>query len=190
MKKWNILDKFIATIRYSKVKKFIKKDSIIVDIGCGREGKFLLAHKNIIKKGYGFDFRIKNHTIDNVEFINNRNIKSFPIDKQSVDAVFLLAVLEHLEKPEEILLEALKMLKINGNIVLTVPTPKAKPILEFMAFKLHIINEDEIKEHKDYFDKNKIEKLITKLNKKNTVELTYYKRFEFGVNSLIVITKK
>jgi hypothetical protein len=36
MKKWNILDKFIASFRYSIVKKYIVKDSVVADIGCGR----------------------------------------------------------------------------------------------------------------------------------------------------------
>ena len=98
--------------------------------------------------------------------------------------------MEHLDEPEKVLFDALKILKKGGNLVLTIPTPMAKPILEFMAFKLHIINEDEIREHKKYYNKKMIQDLVLRLNKKVKVELMCYKYFELGVNSFIVITKK
>lgn len=190
MKKWNFIDKFIASFRYSIVKKYIVKDSVVADIGCGRECEFLLSHKDIIKKGYGFDFRIKDKVIDNIEFINNKNIAKLPLKKNSVDTVFMLAVLEHLDDPHTVLLDVFRVLKKGGNLVMTVPTPFAKPILEFLAFKLHIINEDEIREHKDYYDRKKIQKLVSELNKTIKVHLNVYKYFEFGVNGFIVITKE
>ena len=147
-KDWNALDKLIAWFRYVKVNKYLIKDSIIVDIGCGRKGEFLLQSKDIIKKGYGFDYRIKDQEIDNISLINNKKLKKLPIKDKSVDTVFLNAVLEHLEKPEDVLIDALRVLKKKGKIVMTTPTPMSKPILEFMAFKLHIINEETKKDNK------------------------------------------
>lgn len=94
-----------------------------------------------------------------------------------------------MDEPEELLLDALRLLKVNGNLVMTTPTPISKPILEFMAYKLHIINEVEIREHKHYYSKENILNLINTLNKTYNVKLHEYKTFELKLNSLIVIKK-
>lgn len=137
---WNILDKIIAKFRYIEVDKYVLENTTIVDIGCGQEGSFLFRHKDKIKKGYGFDFKIENHEVDNITFINNNSLNKFPLESNSIDTIFMNALLEHLDSPEELLLNALDILKKNGKIIMTTPTPPAKPILEFMAYKLHIIN--------------------------------------------------
>lgn len=186
---WNILDKFIATIRYFQVDKYIKENGYIVDIGCGQEGTFLLRHKDRIAQGYGLDYKIQNHKVGNIVFINNHNTKELPILKSSIDVVFLNAVLEHLLNPKDVLLEALALLKKGGKIVLTTPTPFAKPVLELMAYKLHIINEAEIREHVHYYSYKDIKALVANLNKSYQLKLIKYKTFEIGLNSLIVIEK-
>ena len=186
---WNILDYIIAKFRYVQVDKYIIEGSDVVDIGCGQKGAFLIRHKDKIAHGYGFDFEIHDHKKDNIQFINNRNMDKFPLEEKSIDTIFMNALLEHLENPEELLLNALEILKNNGKIVMTTPTPISKPLLEFMAYRLHIINEVEIREHKHYYSKQDVEKLIEKLNNKYNVELFEYKTFELKLNSLIVIKK-
>ena len=58
-----------------------------------------------------------------------------------------------------------------------------------MAYKLHIINEAEIREHVHYYTREDIEILIKELYDICPVKLEKYEKFEFGVNSLIVIQK-
>lgn len=187
--KWNVLDRIIAKFRYSQVDKYILKNGTIVDIGCGQEGSFLLRHKDNINVGYGFDFKIQNHMLDNISFINNSKLKELPLNENSIDIIFLNAVLEHLENPKQVLLDSLKVLKEKGKIVMTTPTSLSKPLLEFLAFKLHIINEMEIKEHVHYYSLDDINNLIKFLNGYYDVKLLKYKKFELGLNSLIVLKK-
>jgi hypothetical protein len=59
-----------------------------------------------------------------------------------------------------------------------------------MAYKLHIINEMEIKEHKHYYSYQDIKKLVDTLNKHYSVKLCKYKKFELGINSIIIIKKE
>ena len=186
---WNALDRIIAQFRYHQVDKYISNGSDVVDIGCGQEGAFLMRHKDTIANGWGFDFEIEDHKQDNITFINNSKLDKIPLKDNSIDIVCMNAILEHLDNPEEILSDALRLLKNNGKLVMTTPTPISKPLLEFMAYKLHIINEVEIMEHKHYYSKRDIEELIKRLNLKYSVRLYEYKTFEMRFNSLIVIEK-
>lgn len=179
---WNRLDKIIANIRYRKIDRYVPEFGVLCDIGCGRNADFLKRHAKKIKKGYGFDFRIQDSIIDNIEIYNNKGMNHFPIADNICDTVFMIALLEHLDDPLTMLEEIHRILNDNGTLVLTTPTRLAKPILEFMAFKLHIINEEEILEHKHYY--SKIE--ILDLFKQTGFSDVYYKKFCFGVNSFAV----
>ena len=50
----------------------------------------------------------------------------------------MLAVLEHLDHPIEIVKEIERILKPKGKLILTVPSRNSKPVLEFLAYKLKI----------------------------------------------------
>lgn len=185
MSKWNLLDKGIAKIRYGVIEKYIPKGGIVADIGCGQDADFLKKCSPLIQKGYGFDFRIQDEVVNNLQLENNKKQKKINLCDNCCDTVFMIAVLEHLEKPEEMIKEANRVLKQGGKLVLTTPTRLGKPILEVMAFKLHIINEDEILEHKHYYDKKEICELLKTYGFSDCV----YKKFLFGMNSRAVAQK-
>lgn len=182
MSKWNALDKFIAQIRYKVVEKYVPVNGIVCDIGCGQEADFLVKNSIRIKRGYGFDFKIEDQIKGNIVIKNNKNMVGTGLDAELVDVVFMIALLEHLDEPNIILAECNRILKKGGKVVLTTPTRLGKIFLEFMAFKLHIINEDEILEHKHYYTKNEIFDLF----EKNGFTKYNYKKFTFGVNSMAV----
>lgn len=185
MSKWNILDKLIAKIRYLKISKYVIDNKVICDIGCGQNADFLKRFSTKIKKGYGLDFRIKDTAWNNIQLICNKDIQGIPLPDGSCDEVFMLAVLEHLDEPEKMICEMNRILKKDGFAVMTTPTRLAKPVLEFMAFKLHIINEDEILEHKHYYNKDECISLL----EKNGFSNIKYSVFTFGMNSVIVAEK-
>lgn len=196
-KNWNWIDRIIAAFRYSKVNRYVETGAVIADIGCGREGAFLLSHAKRINHGYGFDLRIQTHEESNVSLINNKESGgTLPLKDESVDAVFLNAVLEHLEEPVDVVSEAARILRRGGRIIMTTPTRMAKPLLEFLAYRVHLISEEEIHDHKHYFNKTDIANLVIDTNEKlyqnNTVavSLEKYGLFELGLNSLIVLNKK
>ena len=185
--KYNALDKLIATFRSKEIKKNINlKGKKILDFGCG--SNFLELKKRyhqcsdiFLVDKIGIDFKE-----ENFNFINfNGNVSELDkiLPNEYFDHIFLLAVIEHLDHPENILNMLKYKLKKDGFIFLTAPSKKSKWILEFMAFKLKIINEELIKEHKRYYNFNEYNKLSTLTNMKI---LKFY-FFEFGLNTVCLL---
>jgi len=141
-----ILEPLLRTIRLRRVLPLIKRypDCNILDIGCGWNAKLLMTIKPFISKGTGIDFKappIHDSKINTIE----SNLKSrLPFEEYTFDIVTMLAVMEHLEDDLGILKEAARVLKPDGAILITAPSWYAKPVLEFLSYRLGIINSDEI----------------------------------------------
>ncbi len=182
---WPLFERFLGYLRYMKISKYMKRKEkpVCIDIGCGFHGRFLKSVSKKIKRGYGFDLRANEETYRNIKVINNQRFGGdIPLKDERVDIVFLLAVLEHLDPDTKLIVEASRVTKKGGLIILTTPTPFAKPVLEFLSYKLHIISEESIREHKHYYTKNELVRLL----EDNGYAVKKYQKFQFGFNELIV----
>ena len=79
----------------------------------------------------------------------------------------------------------LKQLKSKGCLILTTPTKSAKPVLEFLSYRLGIVSKREIKEHQHYFDLQEIKTLFG--NYGLIVERKSV--FELGMNNYVLLKK-
>lgn len=144
---WPFFEKILASLRYLKIRKYIDSVShpICVDIGCGFHGGFLRRIENRIGGGDGFDIRANEAKYGKVRIINNSKYHGrVPLKNEKADYVFMLAVLEHLPVDTPLLSEAVRVLKRNGYFIVTTPAPAAKPVLEFLSFRLHLVSEESI----------------------------------------------
>jgi ubiquinone/menaquinone biosynthesis C-methylase UbiE len=183
----SFFDKLLRQWRCRKVIKHIPKDSVICDIGCGEKAFFLKAVSRSIKKGIGLDEKAAAYADSKLEIKKCRLSAAVPLEDESCDVVTMMAVLEHLSKPQEILNECSRILKKGGKLILTVPAPSAKKILEFLAFKLKVIDENEIKDHKNYFKAEDIKKMLSVAGfKKENIRNRF---FEFHFNILTIAKK-
>ena len=71
----------------------------------------------------------------------------------------------------------------DGYIFLTAPGKKSKWILEFMAFRLKIINAELVREHKRYYDLDEYKKLSTLTN----MRILKFYFFELGLNTVCLL---
>lgn len=181
-------DGFIRKLRYRMVIKHIKHGNIL-DVGCGPNFHFLCSVKDKISIGYGIDKKTQDFSSDKLKIFSHsfdsKEYVPFPPEIPSVDQVFMLAVLEHLHYPKETLDKLYAVLKEGGEIHITTPSTFARPILEFLAFRLHIIDEAEIQDHKRYFSK---EALIETFKQAGFSEISH-KYFEFGLNHMVSAKK-
>ncbi len=158
----------------------------LLDIGCGFNHKFLSTIEPYIAHGTGIDFKVAEKQTTKLKTIQVRFDDVLPFDSESFDIVTMLAVLEHLEKPNEICSEIFRVLKKGGKLVLTVPGKRAKPILEFLSYKLGIVNKAEIEDHKKYYDLPELEELVFQVGGMNIVK---HRHFQLGMNNFCVIAK-
>ena len=182
---WPMFEKILAYYRYAKIMRYVKdiKDPVCVDIGCGFHGRFLFHIAKRMQKGIGFDLRANPIQRNNIEIINNSELDGrLPLEDGIIDRTFLLAVIEHLDNADQVVSEGVRILKIGGKVVITTPTPLAKPVLEFLSYKLHFISEDSIREHRHYYNRRELMELLEKCG----CMIEKYKKFQLGFNQIIV----
>jgi len=108
-----------------------------------------------------------------------------PFTEGYFDVVTMLAVLEHLSNPLGIVKEIERVLTRKGRLVLTVPSKLSRPVLEFLSYKLKIVNEDEIRDHKKYYDYTELKNLFAQ----TSLTIERHKYFQLGMNNFCVILK-
>jgi ubiquinone/menaquinone biosynthesis C-methylase UbiE len=178
------LEPILRKMRIAKVLPILKKFSEckLLDVGCGWEAKFLKSVEPYIASGVGIDFKAPKLENAKLKTITATLNAQLPFEDNSFDVVSLMAVLEHLEKPLDILQEIRRVLRNGGVLIGTVPSKAAKPVLEFLSYKLGIVNEAEIRDHKQYFNKKDLIEIFSKAGFKK-VE---HKYFQLGMNNFFV----
>lgn len=180
-----ILEYLLRWLRYFKVKNYIVRNSVVADLGTGYEGILLKRISNKIKYGVGFDIRIKKTGLPENIRLEGADLNGyFNKTKNRFDFITALAVLEHVENPNDFLYKARTMLDKKGKILITTPHKNAKPFLECLSF-LGLISKDEISDHKNYFD----EKTLKKLLKEQNFTKIKVDTFEFGFNIFAIAQK-
>ena len=186
----------------------------LLDVGCGWEARLLKAVEPFIAKGIGIDFKAPNinseklHTFSyffepkddkfiesNLNCIKNSEsatgggdlskIVSLPFENESFEVVCMLAVIEHLNYPLLMLKEIKRVLIKNGILLITAPSHASKPVLEFLSYKLHLIDGAEIKDHKRYYNKADLEHCANEAG----LRMEMHKYFQFGFNNFAKIRK-
>jgi len=164
-----ILEPILRWFRLKKVSSHIPKMSIVLDIGCGRSAAFLKSISRHINQGFGVDFKVEDAAFGNIQTKQLKFEGNLPFDDNSFDVVTMLAVLEHIDDDEKILKEVYRVLVPGGKLIITVPSVWSQPILEFMAYKLNIVSKAEIEDHKRYYNRKKLKRVL--------VEITGFKQF-------------
>jgi 2-polyprenyl-3-methyl-5-hydroxy-6-metoxy-1,4-benzoquinol methylase len=158
-----IIEGFLQQSRFNIALPFLKGD--VLDFG-GNEGE--------LKKHVPGSYTLVNYDHD-------------PMKNKTFDTIVALAVIEHIPVGDVFaVFKSFKTkLRPDGTLLLTTPTPLAKPLLELMAF-MNLLDKHNIREHKHYWTK----KDIYDLAEQNGFTVKSYKKFQWGFNQMAVLEQK
>jgi ubiquinone/menaquinone biosynthesis C-methylase UbiE len=181
-----LLEPLLRWLRRRQVIGQIPPQSEVLDVGCGKSAALLWAIAPQIKKGVGIDFKVPNTHSKNIETKQVTLDIVLPFADASFDVVTMLAVLEHIEYEQEILQEVHRVLRKDGKLILTVPSIWAQPILEFLAYRLKIVDEAEIRDHKRYYDRSRLRKALIEKAEFQDFQHQY---FQLWMNNFCTVVK-
>lgn len=181
-----LLSPLLKKWRFKEIAKWISGDSVL-DVGCGT-GE-ILEYLPLISKYTGIDADekvIEKSKLRKTSF--NKDYFVLQIGKEKLDlnekysTIIMSAFIEHLDNPLEILEELKNILKSNGRIIITTPSPKSKLILE-IGSKFKLFSDEAFHEHRDLFSETSLICLMEKAE----LEIIHYNKFEFNLNQIIVV---
>lgn len=180
-----LLEPLLRRMRLARVRPWLLKGRTndLLDVGCGWEARLLHELEPFISRGVGIDFKAPDLKSSKLSTISARLSDRLPFEAASFDVVTMLAVLEHLERPRDIVSEIGRILRPGGRLILTVPSPAAKPVLEFLAFKVGIVSRTEIEDHKEYFDR---QALMAVFSDSSTWRVLHHEYFQVRFNNFLV----
>jgi 2-polyprenyl-3-methyl-5-hydroxy-6-metoxy-1,4-benzoquinol methylase len=165
-------------LRRRRLDAHVRRGAILVDLGCGYSGSLLQHYARTIERGIGFDVAVGAPRAENVELHAQRVDQPLPLASGSADVVSCLAVIEHVEHPDVLAAEAHRVLRPGGVLVITTPAAEARPVLELLSTRLHLIDAAEILDHKRYYTPATLRAELTAAGF-TSVDV---RRFELGLN--------
>lgn len=144
------IEPLLQWLRMKMVEPFLKPGGVLVDLGCDEEMTLIYQQGGRMKKAYGLDIIAEPKKEKNVEIIRADLTKRLPLPDEMADVVTMLAVLEHIPKPQRIVNEAYRILRPGGLFLVTVPSPASRPILELFA-QIGLVRKEMVDQHETYF---------------------------------------
>jgi len=177
-----LVDTLLQRFRLKAIAPYLKDDDFVLDIGTG-DGGFFIYFKNV--KGVGIDPQPKIILDKKSVTIEKGTFPGLKLKETNFDALIMLAVLEHIPEEELNLVseECRSLLKINGLILITVPSKKVDLILRILK-KIKLVEAETLYQHYG-FDVNTVEALFNTSHFKLLVK----RKFQLGLNNLFVFKK-
>jgi ubiquinone/menaquinone biosynthesis C-methylase UbiE len=179
------IDRFIARVRFRAAYPHIRAGSRVCDIGCGLEAAFLDYAGDRLSYGVGVDDQVENGLQGRWQRVHADIREDLPLPSSHFNHVVMLAVLEHLEKPEPVLREAYRILAPGGSLILTWPSAMVDPILAVLHGLKLVSDEMESDEHQRRIPVEVLRYMLQRIGFRDFL----HERFEFGLNNLMVASR-
>ena len=180
-----LLTPYLHKRRIEIIKPYLKGD--ILDIGCGSGD----ITKFLNKQQHYYGVELNEVLIEELKikypqyrfYCKNVDKEELGIDKK-FDTILMIAVIEHLKNPDNILYQCINLLKKNGSLVMTTPTPLGDKIHKIGA-KLGLTSKEAVKEHYKIYSYEDMNKLLSSYKFK----IQKCQKFELGMNQMFVCKK-
>jgi 2-polyprenyl-3-methyl-5-hydroxy-6-metoxy-1,4-benzoquinol methylase len=161
----------------------------VADFGCGFEARFArsildeVAHLTLVDLSLAEDLK-RHPKVTAIEGSLPEVLER--LDPKSLDVVVCNNVLEHLWEPAVALKHVRRVLSPSGTAYVNVPSWQGKVFLELAAFRLGLTSPVEIDDHKAYYSRQELWRLVVASGfKPSRVECHTHK---LGLNTFAVCT--
>lgn len=178
-------ESFLQKFRFQKLSQYISPNSAVIDLGCGYDARFLHFLLPRLARGVGVDLSVRKSAFPGITTVVADLDATLPFPDNEFDYAISMANLEHLEHPEHLLQQAYRILRPGGTLLLTTPSTYSKNLLEFLAFRLHLVSADEIRDHKIYFNR----KLLLQYLRQAGFKKITHRYFQLFMNNFVAAIK-
>ena len=179
-----LLEPLVRWWRIKKILPDLPNGGVHVDIGCGTTPELVNFVKDQMSQSIGIDITVKAQKQGKVRLLRQKLQKKLNLPTSSVEVVTLLAVLEHLDFPQDIIKECYRILKPGGVALLTVPSPNSALLLNLLS-KIGFLSQKMINQHKHYFTHYQLGQIF-KLAGFRQVQVS---SFQLGLNTYVKAVK-
>ena len=179
------IDRFIARMRFGAAYPHIRPGSRVCDLGCGLHAAFLDYASDKISEGVGVDDQVNLVNFGRWKRIRADLYSPLPLADAQFDHVVMLAVLEHLRNLPPVFREAHRLLVPGGSLILTWPSALVDPILAVLRGMRMVSAEMESDEHQKRIPVARLQEILRETGFRHFL----HRRFEFGLNNLMVATR-
>jgi SAM-dependent methyltransferase len=183
----NVVDRFGFWLSEVRIRRSAGgwSGKAVADIGCGYEAPLARAILDRAAAVTLVDLAIaddlKTHArVTAIEGVLPDALARIPT--ASLDVVVCNNVLEHLWQPRSALEQVRRVLRDGGVALLNVPSWRGKYFLEMGAFRLHVVPEREIDDHKRYYSPQEFWTLLVESGFR-PIEIVRCHTHKFGLNT-------
>jgi ubiquinone/menaquinone biosynthesis C-methylase UbiE len=178
-------DRFVAWCRFRAAAPHIRVGSTVCDLGCGAGAPFLQYVESRLVSGVGLDEHVGVSPREKISVVPGDITARLPLESARFDHVTMLAVLEHLTQPAQVLAEAYRILRPQGTLIMTWPSPAVDPLLEVLT-RLKVVNHElGFDQHQPRIPKKKLKEMLQEIGFTRFEDGT----FEMGLNNWLVAHK-
>ena len=181
---YTTFDRAVAWFRFRAALPHVRPHARVCDIGCGIYAQFLRNTQSRISFGVGIDDQICSNP-PGISVVRGDIVQGLPFGAEEFDHAVMLAVLEHLASPEPLLRDIHRILAPGGSLIMTWPQALIDPALNLLHAVGVISKEMESDEHQSRIPTPKMLSILAGIGFIDP----QHRRFEFGLNNLLVCHK-
>lgn len=182
---YTAFDRAVALLRFRAALPYVQPGSRVCDIGCGLSVQFLHKVRSRISFGVGIDDQVSDAPAG-ICAVRGSIVRGLPFKKEQFDHAVMLAVLEHLPRPEPLLAEVYRILAPDGSLIMTWPQALIDPALHLLNAIGFVSKEMESDEHQPRVPTSELISILAEIGFTDH----QHRRFEFGLNNLLVCRKR
>lgn len=182
----SLLSGWLRTKRLAMVKPFVEGD--VLDIGCG-PGEVLRLTDVVVGRYCGIDCSAEVVAANRRQFPEHQFLVAdvdedrFEIDG-SFDRILMIALVEHVYNLKHLFKQACRLLKPDGKIIITTPTPFGNDVVHRCGARLGLFSRFAADDHICVFNRKRFQILAGDFD----LRIEKYRTFEFGCNQFVVLS--